>query len=183
MRDVGIVTGNDVNIECQTHEDAEKAVAVAREVLLNIPQDRGFGWRTKRIADTLTADDNTVVFSEDCEALPVLDFIDMMKDVMKAIAKELKGSEFSFGFEASDSDIPEGYLDGSFDGKTLSLETMVCGDGLCCPYCGEFVVDRDEYKRGQLYTCPSCDESLDLDDTYDENEYCSIHAVETIEVE
>ena len=90
MRDVGIVTGNVVNIECQTHEDAEKAIAVAREVLLNIPQDRGFGWRTKRIADTLTADDNTVVFSEDCEALPVLDFIDVMKDVMKAIAKELE---------------------------------------------------------------------------------------------
>ena len=38
MRDVGIVTGNVVNIECQTHEDAEKAIAVAREVLLNIPQ-------------------------------------------------------------------------------------------------------------------------------------------------
>lgn len=49
MRDVGIVTGNDVNIECQTHEDAEKAVAVAKDVLLNIPQDRGFGWRTKAL--------------------------------------------------------------------------------------------------------------------------------------
>ena len=97
MRDVGIVTGNVVNIECQTHEDAEKAIAVAREVLLNIPQDRGFGWRTKRIADTLTADDNTVVFSEDCEALPVLDFIDVMKDVMKAIAKELKQIHIRLG--------------------------------------------------------------------------------------
>ena len=180
MRTVGIVTENKVDIQCQSQEQAEKAIRIAKEVLENIPEDLGFGWRTKEIAELLIADEGSVTLSQDCEALPLLDFIDVMKDIIKAVAKELKGSSFSFEFMGSDSTFPEGYLEGSFDGNELSLETSVFGDGLGCPFCGELVIYDFEYDENEPCVCPSCGKEVDLSDPLENEMY--IHTKETIQV-
>ncbi len=162
MRDVGIVTENKISIQFQTKRQAETAVSIAKRILKAIPEEKGFGWRTEELIDLLVADEQEVMLSEECEALPVLDFIDVMKEIIIAIAKELAGSSFTFSLNASDSLFPESYFDGSFDGRALSFEVVVLGDGLGCPFCGEYVMDVDEYEEGEAYSCPSCGKVLDF---------------------
>ena len=179
----GIVTENAISIEFQTSECAKKALAIAKDLLMGIPKEYGYGSSGESTADLLTIENNAIVLSDCNDVFFVVDFIDVMKDVVKAIAAELKGSEFSFRFDASDFMMPEGLLEGSYDGKTLSLETSICGEGLGCPICGEFIVDRKKYKRGKLYTCPECHAKLDLSETFDEDDYLFVHSIETVEVE
>ncbi len=155
----------------ENNEAAEKAKAIAAEVIMKTVQSHYFSNAAEELVSKMMVLNNAVVVPEGCGSLLAEETMETVSVIVKAIANNMPGCPFKYESVGED-EYQEAWNDGSFDGKTLEINTTFYPAGytkyVSCPECGEYVVRIEDYVPGKLYVCPDCGEEVDLSESYEE---------------
>ena len=152
-------------------EAASKAKEIASQVIASVEPNYNYLNGIKNTIRNLSINDNALCLPEDEGQLLTCDLLEIMTDVVKAIAEQLPSENFTFDIFGEDT-YTEGGLEGKYEDGTLVIRSIYYPDGyyrnLFCPECGEDIVALDDYIPGKKYICPECGEELDLSEEYKE---------------
>ena len=152
-------------------EAASKAKEIAAQVIASVEDNYFYLNGIKNTIRNLSINDNALCLPEDEGELASSDLLEIMTEVVKAIAEQLPSENFTFDVNGYDC-YTEGWLEGKYEDGTLEIKSTYFPlgyiDTLVCPECEEVIVALDDYIPGKKYICPECGEELDLSEEYKE---------------
>ena len=164
------VFNNKTEIVFTNAEAASKAKEIAAQVIASVESNYYYLNGIKNTIRNLTINDNALCLPEDEGELASSDLLEIMTDVVKAIAEQLPSENFTFDIYGEDT-YTEGWLEGKYANGTLEIKSTYYPSGyvefLCCPECGQELVSLDDYVPGKTYICPECGEEVDLSEEYE----------------
>lgn len=152
-------------------EAASKAKEIASQVIASVESNYHYRKGIKNTIKNLSIEENALILPEDVGELASNDLLEIMTDVVKAIAAQLPSENFTFEVVGCDT-YSEGSLEGKYGNGSLEIKSTYYPLGniyLCCPECGAEVVEISDYDPNQKYTCPVCGEEIDLSEVYDKS--------------
>lgn len=152
---------NDFTVTFSNKDAAAKAKQIASRQFNALHVNGYSDDPSKLFADSLRVE-NTAV-KADALVFDSYDFMGTVAAVIKAIALELKTENFSFEACASDT-YSESWVDGKSENGILTITSTYFPSGyseyLCCPECGEPIVEMLKYDPNVTYVCSECGEEL-----------------------
>ncbi len=177
------VYSNKTEITFTNTEAASKAKEIASQVIASVEPNYNYLNGIKNTIKNLSIDENAVTLPEDEGELASSDLLEIMTEVVKAIAEQLPSENFTFDVVGYDC-YTEGWLEGKYEDGTLEIKStyypMGYTETLSCPECEEDIVSLDDYIPGKTYICPECGEEVDLSEQY--KEYAPIITVTNLEI-
>jgi hypothetical protein len=155
-----------LKITLKTEELATKAMAIMKTIIANrIPASPK---ELIKFEADICVEENFIIVEESC-TLYETTFLEMIPDIMKAIATAQTASTFeAHGYYDSCNCGYVAEIEASFTNGTLNIKTIESGNEQgCCPECGEEIVDFNEYDPNKKYFCPECGEELDPYEMFD----------------
>ena len=123
-----------------------------------------------RMCEDLEVVKNTIVLPDGCGYYFADDAEKVIPELMKELAAQISGEEFTFG-TCNSSDDDESWIDGSYANGELKIKTTYLPSGFgdyYCQECEEVIATMSDDAEGNLFVeykegvCPECGEEIDL---------------------